>query len=298
MPIASVNGVRLHFLVLDPVRPARNNGNVVLVHGLGGTLGCWYWKLAPELARSNRVVMFDLRGHGLSSMPSTGYTAQVMATDVLALLDYLGVADAHFLGHSLGGRIIVHLACLDPRRVKSIILADVRLKLVESVVAALGRSSQLFSADHSAGTSGFRDEPVAVLEKLARRRLRTPHAPTGGPFSGIAGRRSALQWLHLLNSTTARDDMVQCSDPPVELLAQLSAPTLLAYGERSPAMQTATALTQLWPHARLNIVPGANHFFPVVQPDRLLSAVNSFFRTGTDRHVWPDPSLGAVSDER
>ena len=104
MPIASVNGVRLHFVVLDPVRPARNNGNVVLVHGLGETLGCWYWKLAPELSRFNRVVMFDLRGHGLSSMPSTGYTAQVMATDVLALLDYLGVADAHFLGHSLGGR--------------------------------------------------------------------------------------------------------------------------------------------------------------------------------------------------
>ena len=91
--------------------------------------------------------------------------------------------------------------------------------------------------------------------------------------------------------------MVQCSDPPVELLAQLSAPTLLAYGNASPAMQTATALTQLWPHAPLNMVPGANHFFPVVQPDRLLSAVNSFFRTRI-RYVWPDPSLGAVSDER
>jgi pimeloyl-ACP methyl ester carboxylesterase len=276
MPVASINGFQLHFIVLDPVSPARRKGNVVLVHGLGASLAFWHWKLAPALAISNRVLMFDLRGHGLSSMPSAGYTAQAMAADLEALLDFLGVADAHFLGHSLGGRIITHFACRNPQRIKSVVLADVRLNSVEPMAGFAGRSSPFFPTDHVAETAGLDKEPVAVLEALARFRLRTPRVPKVGPFSGIGGRRSALRWLRLLNNTTARDELSRSSDPPAERLALLNTPTLLVYGGRSPALPTGSALQKLWPHARLDIIPGADHFFPIVYPDRFLSTVSSF----------------------
>ena len=289
MPIASINGVQLHFVVLDPVRPARSNADVVLVHGLGASLGFWYWKLAPALAISNRVLMFDLRGHGLSSMPSAGYTSQSMAADLEALLDFLGVADAHFLGHSLGGRIIIQFACQNPQRIKSIVLADVRLKSAEPRAAVIEDSSPFFT-NHVSGPVGLDADPVAVLEALARFQLRTPRAPKFGPFSGLAGRRSALRWLRLLNNTKAREEISGSSDPPAERLTLLHTPTLLVYGERSSAIPTASALTRLWPHARLDIIPGADHFFPLVYPDRFLSAVHGFFKSSTDQQTWPDLS--------
>jgi pimeloyl-ACP methyl ester carboxylesterase len=297
MPIASINGVQLHFTVLDPVRPARSNADVVLVHGLGASLGFWYWELAPALAVSNRVLMFDLRGHGLSSMPSAGYTPQAMAADLEALLDFLDVPDAHFLGHSLGGKIIVHLACQNPQRVKSIVLADVRFKSVESSAAAPERATPFFSDDRVPRNAGLDEEPVAILEALARFRLRTPRIPKRGPFSGIAGRHSALRCLRLLNNTTARDEISRSSDPPVERLAQLSIPTLLVYGERSSAMPTASALIQLWPHARLDIIARADHFFPILYPDRFLSAVHDFFKSSIGQHLSPDPFEEDVGDE-
>lgn len=297
MPIASINGAQLHYVLLDPVSPVRSTGDVVLVHGLGASLGLWYWKLAPALAESNRVLMFDLRGHGLSSMPSAGYTPQAMAADLEALLDFLDVPEAHFLGHSLGGRIIVHFACQNPQRIKSIVLADVRFKSVESSAAVPERSSRFLSDDCVPPIARLDEEPVAILEALARFRLRTPRIPKRGPFSGIAGRRSALRCLRLLNNTTARDEISRSSDPPVERLAHLSIPTLLVYGERSAAMPTASALIELWPHARLDIVPNADHFFPIVYPDRFLSAVLDFFKSSSEQYLSQDPFEGDVGDE-
>jgi len=270
MPLASINGVQLHFIVLDPVSPARSNADVVLVHGFGASLGFWYW-LAPALAASNRVLIFDLRGHGLSSMPSAGYTTQVMAADLEALVDFLGVPEAHFLGHSFGGRIIIHFASKNPERIKSIVLVDVLLKSVGPKAV------------------GSDEEPAVALEALARFRLR-------GPFSGIAGRLSALQVLRLLNKTTAPDEISRSSDPPAERLAQLNKPTLLVYGERSGALPTASALAQLWPHARTDIIPGVDHLFPIVYPERFLSTVSSFLKFQSYRHVRSDLSEGGVGD--
>jgi pimeloyl-ACP methyl ester carboxylesterase len=297
VPVAALQGALLHFEVLNPIRPAGSDLNVVLVHGLGTNLRFWYWKLAPALAAFHRVVIFDLRGHGLSSMPRTGYTAGVMATDLEALLDFLGVADAHFLGHSFGGRVVVHFACKNPKRVNSIVLADVRLKSVQPKV-----TGSLFGAVPARGTVGFvkdEDEPaIAFLEALACFRLkagglsRTARAPKAGPFSGVAGGRNAIRWLRLLNLTTARDDIARSGDPTAEQLVHLSKPTLLVYGEYSHAMPTAAALVNLWPHARIDVVSRANHFFPIAYPERFVSTVTNFFAA-----QYPSDVRSYIQDE-
>jgi pimeloyl-ACP methyl ester carboxylesterase len=287
VPVASLDGVLLHFVVLNPACPAGKNADVVLVHRLGASLGFWYWKLTPALAASNRVLIFDFRGHGLSSMPRTGYTAQIMAADLKALLDFVGVTEAHFLGHSFGGRIIIHFACKYPERVKSIVLADVRLKSVQpTVTSSSGRYWSLLRA--ALARRGIRidqdaSEPaVAILEALARLRLniqglrRTSNIPIASPFSGNAGRRIAVQWLRLLDETTAPDDIGRSSDPTAKQLSQLNRPTLLVYGECSHAMPTVTGLKDVWPHARTKIIPDAGHLFPIAHPERLLAPVHRF----------------------
>ena len=75
------------------------------------------------LARSTQLIIHDPRGCGRSIATQQVYTINQMANDVVALLDHLGIKNAHFVGHSMGGRIALELALNFPGRVKSLIMA-------------------------------------------------------------------------------------------------------------------------------------------------------------------------------
>ena len=79
---------------------------VVMIHGLLlGSMASWYFTAAPALARRHRVRLYDLRGHGRSSIPATGYQLPSMAADLEALMSHLGMERVHLVGHSFGGRV-------------------------------------------------------------------------------------------------------------------------------------------------------------------------------------------------
>lgn len=90
MPTACLKTVDLHYLQLGE-QNSQNSfpSDLVMVHGLAASLGFWSYT-ASVLAQTNRVTLFDLRGHGRSSMPQSGYTPRQMAEDLKELLDYLG----------------------------------------------------------------------------------------------------------------------------------------------------------------------------------------------------------------
>ncbi|WP_017575635.1 3-oxoadipate enol-lactonase [Nocardiopsis kunsanensis] len=92
---------------------------------LGGSLGstAQMWQpQAEELSTHFRVVRFDLRGHGLSPVPEGPYTMADLGEDVLALMDRLGIARAHYAGISLGGMIGQWLALNAPDRIDRLAL--------------------------------------------------------------------------------------------------------------------------------------------------------------------------------
>ena len=91
MPIALVNGVRLNYVQLDNGGPDARE-DLVMVHGLATNMAFWYFKYGVALADRFRVTLYDLRGHGRSDMPQSGYTPEVLARDLAALLDHLGIA--------------------------------------------------------------------------------------------------------------------------------------------------------------------------------------------------------------
>src|SRR3954464_15115307 len=80
---ADVNGVRLHYLAAGRGDP------IVLLHGYAQTSRMWR-PLVAELARTNTVIVPDLRGFGQSSKPDGGYDKKTMAQDVHALAESLG----------------------------------------------------------------------------------------------------------------------------------------------------------------------------------------------------------------
>src|SRR5579871_4134311 len=79
--------------------------DLVMIHGLTGNLAVWHLKIVPMLFDDYRVLTYDLRGHGYSEVPATGYSADDMAGDLTDLLDALDIERAHLVGHSFGADI-------------------------------------------------------------------------------------------------------------------------------------------------------------------------------------------------
>jgi putative sterol carrier protein len=94
---------------------------VVMLHGLGATNA----SLLPtiwDLAADHRVLAPDLPGHGASSAPLARYDAAFFASWLAAYLDEVGVDRAVLLGNSLGGRVALEVAMLEPDRVRGLVL--------------------------------------------------------------------------------------------------------------------------------------------------------------------------------
>ncbi|TDV55094.1 alpha/beta fold hydrolase [Actinophytocola oryzae] len=99
------------------------HGDDVLVLIAGQSNNHHWWDVAREdFAAHFRTVVFDHRGTGRSDKPESGYDTRVFATDVVAILDDLGVDQAHVYGTSMGGRAAQWLAADHPSRVRRLVL--------------------------------------------------------------------------------------------------------------------------------------------------------------------------------
>jgi pimeloyl-ACP methyl ester carboxylesterase len=99
-----------------------NKEVLVLIHGLGGRKE--YWNAQLPLARHYRLIILDLRGHG-EDIHIDNITLEQSALDAIELVEKkLGIKQAHFLGHSLGGAVVQKIMVLRPDLIKSIILAN------------------------------------------------------------------------------------------------------------------------------------------------------------------------------
>ncbi|CAL1283439.1 unnamed protein product [Larinioides sclopetarius] len=100
---------------------------VILLHGLTGNKESWhgvYEVIALETRK--KVCAVDLRNHGQSPWNDKEYDVVAMTEDVKHLMDRIDAPKAIVLGHSLGGRIAVHLALNYPERVEKVIVEDMR----------------------------------------------------------------------------------------------------------------------------------------------------------------------------
>lgn len=114
--IVRLNGIDMHYEVRGSGEP------LLLLHGFG-MCGPGDWgDIADALAKTNRVIMPDLRGHGWSTNPSNAYTMRQSAEDIRELLDHLGIKTVRAMGISAGGMTLLHLATKHPAKVETMVL--------------------------------------------------------------------------------------------------------------------------------------------------------------------------------
>ena len=286
MPIAEVNGVRLNYLQTEEP-DGQTRPDLVMVHGLATNMAFWYLPYAPIFAKRFRVTVYDLRGLGRSQMTPDGYTPQNLAKDLSALLDHLGIARAHILAHSFGGVIALNLACGEPRRVQSLVLADTHVAAVRKRHGnrdwGSRASVQKVLDDHGVALDtrdpffGYR-----LLTEVAHLQLRKQVVPQAlldllGPMMSKHGKRTAAQWVKLMDQTNAESQLMGDDGLTLDSLRKLRMPILALYGDHSQARLTGKELLDVWPHAEFRRVRDAGHFFPASRPGDVIAECERFW---------------------
>ncbi len=151
MKLFDAGGVKLHYRVDGPA----DGAPVVFANSLGTDMRLWD-PILPLLPEGLRIIRFDKRGHGLSSIPPAPYTMGALIRDVERLLDHLEVRNSLFVGLSIGGMIAQGLA------VKR--LDMVRAMVLSNTAAKIGNPDfweQRIAAVRAEGTSGIADAVIA-----------------------------------------------------------------------------------------------------------------------------------------
>ncbi len=103
------------------VREYEHKGDaIVFLHFSGANLMMWQRSI-PYFLDKYHVILVDLRGHGKSDKPESGYTIDQMANDVVGVLDQIGIKRTHIVGSSLGAEVGLYLAAIHPEKVISLV---------------------------------------------------------------------------------------------------------------------------------------------------------------------------------
>lgn len=94
---------------------------VLFITGLAGTANFWHGQM-PSFARSYETIAYDHRGVGQSDQKCASSVIERLAADAIGLLDALGIAKAHVIGHSAGGAVAQVLAIEHPQRLASVVI--------------------------------------------------------------------------------------------------------------------------------------------------------------------------------
>src|SRR5690606_38301706 len=127
VPEILANGLRFNTQVLRRSSPdGQPRPAVVMLHGLVmDNLSSWYMTIANPIARHADVYLFDLRGHGRTDRPATGYSLDDNVGDLEALLDAWGLDQpVHLFGNSFGCVIALELARRQPERVAGLFMVE------------------------------------------------------------------------------------------------------------------------------------------------------------------------------
>ena len=124
MPFADLQDVHIHYaLTGDSSLPV-----LILSNSLGTNLSMWDPQI-PSFEKQFRILRYDMRGHGQSSVSPPPYSVTQLAADLLSLADSLGIDRFHFCGLSIGGMIGMSLALQSPARLHKLILCSTSVKI-------------------------------------------------------------------------------------------------------------------------------------------------------------------------
>ncbi len=236
----------------------------------GGFMDMDQWLYQFEaLAEGRRVIRFDQRGTGQSSMTVDGYTIQQFALDTIALIEQLGAAPCVLFGSSVGGLVGIEIAITRPELISKLIVAGTPAGVrgeatpIETQMAML-RGAALPMEQAAAAlqdilfATDFHDEHPAMLDEAVEKRRQYPPPP--------------LALMGPLQSTLTYD--------PLEALTGFNKPVLILQGgsDRIVPPGNAAILEAALSNAKTVNFPGMGHALVIEANEAVNATVHDFLR--------------------
>ena len=243
---------------------------LLLIAGLGAHSGSFAFQIEAFAARF-RVLRFDNRGAGRTTAPDEPYSMRQMADDAAALMDALGIENAHVLGVSMGGMIAQELAINHPGRVDKLVLACTRAKptgarRLAAEVQRVTRLADLGPREREAYgmpwgmTATFMQDQRRVDERIELA-ARDPY-----PMQPYA-------YIRQLEATMVHDTLDRLHQIRAKTMAIVGAEDIL-----TPPWET-DAMVDLIPNATKHLLPRGGHGFTGEYPADFNTAAIDFLST-------------------
>ena len=260
----NVNGVDIAYRFDGPA-----DGRVLLVaNSLMANGSMWDWNV-PAFADRYRVLRYDKRGHGRSSVVPGPYSIAQLADDAAGLMDALQIEKAHFMGLSIGGMIGQQLGARYPERMHSLSLCN-----TASEMPPRSLWEDRFQIARTQGLAGLVDGTISrwftapFIERAPHDIEKVRQMILGTNVEGYIGCGSAVR------------DMAQST-----MLLKIKTPTLVLSGRHDPActVDQGIVLNRLIDGSRMVIIEDAAHLSNIEQPTQFNQAVRAFIDSVDDR---------------
>jgi len=264
------NGLRRHYLRQHADKPI---ATLLLLHGLTDA-GIYWTPVIEALGNDYDIVAPDARGHGLSDVPETGYSAQDHADDVAAFVLALGLHKLIVLGHSMGGIVATAFAAQHPHLVQAALFEDPAWLAAELMPTAEIRKqvADQWRQDLRINHALSQDERIA--------KCRAEHPRWSDEETRL--------WA-ITKQQTREQVMEFLEHPPLDwraLVKAIQCPALLITGDASPGVIISPELAQeaqsLNPHLQVAQVRNSSHGIHRDNFKGYMTAVNEFLGSVRD----------------
>jgi len=258
MHMADLGDVQLHYRVDGPP----DGVPIVFANSLGTDMRLWD-PILPYLPAEARIIRFDKRGHGLSSLPQGPYSMGALVRDVEALLDRLEVRDCLFVGLSIGGMIAQGLAVKRMDLIRAVVLSNTGAKIgtkekwderIDTVLSG-GIEALADPVMERWFSKTFRDgDDLALWRNMLVRQ----------PDAGYAGCSAAIAGTDFYTPTSG-----------------LRLPCLGIAGDQdgSTPPDLVRETVNLIPGSQFHLIEGAGHLPCVEKPEEFAEVLNGFIQS-------------------
>jgi len=238
---------------------------IVILHGLLGSARNWT-TIARRLAESHRVVALDLRNHGGSPWADE-MTYEAMADDVHAVMAREGLGSATLIGHSMGGKVAMHLTLCHPEQIARLVVVDIApVAYAHSFAHYIEAMRRIDLARMSRRADVERELHRSIDDVVVGNFL----------LQNLVRDEQGLAWRANLEALGANEDAILGFPEPGG--RSFFGPTLVMAGEHSPYVRREhrRPIKQMFPEAMIMTIRGAGHWVHAERTDEFLATVKSF----------------------
>lgn len=260
MPKIQVNKIDLFYDIQGTGEP------LLLIAGFNSDSSSWS-AMMPALVKHYQTIRLDNRGVGQSSAPDSPYSIKQMAADAAALLDYLGIPQAHVVGHSMGGQIAQELALLHTENVRSLIL-----------LSSLAKGDSKFQAlIELFGVLSLKLDSILYQKTLLPWLFTEAFYSTAGASEQLLNALQEYPFLPTPHGLYHQSRAILDSDTS-DRLADISHPTLVVVGKEDlvTPVKFSEQLAQGIPNAELVILDRGGHAFVVESAETVVKEMLNF----------------------